>query len=237
MKKQQLEYRSALIIVLVVCWGCAGKPHELQLPWVGPEAALYITLFEVLDYQGKAEGALMPDWVHQYNYRAIQGIEDMAEYYDSYVFVGINSGKHYNALRLWAEAWTVHQDFALLVMERVHKRLVNAIQAHPETETPVYPDYEYGDFFEEALKAVADTYYNDVLQRAVFWQLKRYFQEDGSTVDREVYEFLVLSSITKEVLEKQIQALFAALPPLKTPLTAQQEAAVKRITEHFFDTF
>ncbi|MDR2807718.1 MAG: hypothetical protein LBB43_01775 [Spirochaetaceae bacterium] len=237
MKRESIFFLVSTVLAALIFFGCAGKPKEVLLPWTGFEQKRYITLFEVVDYQGKEEGKAIPNWVHQYNYTDMRGMENLAEYYDSYVFVASNSGTQFSALQLWAQAWTVHQDFFLMVMERVQNRLINAIQSPADGSAPVYPDYQYGAFFEKAIKAVADAHYNNVLQGETFWQLKRYLQEDGITVEREAYEFLVLSSINKELLQKQIQAIFADLPPFTPPLTKDQETAVKKVTENFFTLF
>ena len=232
MKSRFLFYYLVGICVLT---GCATGVKEIALPWVYEESDQYIKLFDVLDYQGKDEGTAIPDWVHQYNYIDTKAIENLAAYYDSYAFVGINSGLNFNALMLWALSWTAYQDFNLLVLERVQARLEGFL--NESSVSPLYPDYEYGAFFEKAIKAVVDAQYNEAFQDGLFWQLKRYYLNDGVTVDYEIYEFLTLNIINKKVLQEKITNIFDTLEPFSVPLTVRQAAKVSMAKEHFFDNF
>jgi hypothetical protein len=150
----------------------------------------------------------------------------MELYRDSYVFVGTNRGTNFRALGHWAEGFTAAQDFPRLAAIRIESRLLRAAS--------LYPDDEYGEFFEALVKKAFDAVYTGAVKERTFWIKQRYGEENSSI--REEYEFFVLVTIGKSEFQAQVRAILAEITTAKPP-TRDQAAAINRIKETFFEDF
>jgi hypothetical protein len=216
----------AVGLVALSVAGCASKPpaqnSNAQVPAKGPN-------YVVIDHKTMALGGTVPDWLEIYmNGGGLRDIEALPKYKDVFVFVGEDSGTNLNALRQWATGFSVAQDMARLVSTRVQARFAGAAAGSP--------DDEYGRYFENVVKTASDATYSGARKEADFWVLKRYFKEDGKTVDREVYDYYVLVTIDKETLKKQIENVLNGVKPDK-PLTKEQQTAVDRVKQSFYEGF
>jgi hypothetical protein len=159
--------------------------------------------------------------------QGIPGLEAMAGYEDRYLFVEVNSGTNLKALEQWRSGFSVSQDFAQMVSSRVRSRLIDAAGN---------PDRIYGRYFEGLIKTISDSNYSGVRRETDFWLFKRYFAEDGETIDREVYEYYILVSINKSILEEQIDLILRQVQ-IQTDSTREQTAAIERLRENFYEGF
>ncbi|MDR3342193.1 MAG: hypothetical protein LBT14_05280 [Treponema sp.] len=214
---------------IVLLTACIGGPKESFILPIPAPPVKQNQLALTIDYKTKASGEEIPEWVGHYEREGIPGIESLQEYQNKYVFVAKNTGANFNALSQWTAGFMVTHDFAQLVASRLQTRLTDAALL-------LYPDDEYGSFFEAAVKAASDTVYDGAAKEADFWLLKQYQAEDGVTVDREVYDFLVLVSITKNTLRYGIQNMLNTLQPGRPP-TKNQIAAINRVKGILFENF
>lgn len=224
MKKLYVAMAAALVALSVV--SCASKPAaqdtQSQVPAKGPN-------YVVIDHKTMALGGTIPDWLDVYmNGGGLRDIEALPKYKDVFVFVGEDTGTNLNALRQWATGFSVAQDMARLVSTRVQARFAGAAAGSP--------DDEYGRYFENVVKTASDATYSGARKEADFWIQKRYFKEDGKTVDREVYDYYVLVTIDRETLKKQIENVLNGVKPDK-PLTKEQQTAVDRVKQSFYEGF
>jgi hypothetical protein len=143
--------------------------------------------------------------------------------------VGTNRGTNFKALGHWETGFTTVQDFPRLAALRIEARLTEAAS--------LYPDDEYGDFFEILVKKASDAVYAGAVKEDSFWILGQYRQygESGSPI-QERYEFFVLTRIEKSDFQAQVRAIMADIKPPKPP-TREQAAAINQITETFFEDF
>jgi hypothetical protein len=214
------------IILLFSCAGTPGgtpAPALPSLPYTTDEAP-----YQIIEHGAGNLKEDLPDWVARYIADGISGVEALPRYADRYVFIGVNSGANFAALNHWAAGFTVAQDFPQLVSLRVLSRFIGDGQRSP--------DQDYGRYFEAAVKTAADTLYSDAFREAGFWLLKRYENEDDTADPREVYDFYILISIAKEMLQPQLnQVLLNAAEGLT--LTRDQTGAVNRLRESFYEGF
>jgi hypothetical protein len=162
-------------------------------------------------------------------------VESIPEFRNKYVFVGLSESSNFKALSQWEAAFTPAQDFARMVASRIEARLVAAAQT-------VIPDDTYGQFFETLIKTASDAQYQGAVKETGFWVRRlppadEAGEESAETeVNREVYDFLVLISISKDQLESRINTIFNAV---KTDINPKrnQAAAINRIGENFFEGF
>lgn len=238
MYRSRTEYKEAYVKKIVVALalaavaltaiGCAGKPKPAPAPAPAPAApARPAPKYEVLDHKSMGLGDI-PEWVMVYINEGVTGVEALSRYKDKFVFIGEDSGTNLNALRQWSTGFTVAQDLSRLVSTRVQAKFAGAAAGSP--------DDEYGRYFENVVKSASDATYSGARKETDFWILKRYFKEDGKTVDREVYDYYVLVSIDQATLKRQIDAVLNGVKPDR-PLSREQQTAVDRVKESFYEGF
>lgn len=218
----------SIIVVTVTLAGCASKPKGASGQLPAPEYVEKTEAYEVLDHKTKAVGQDVPEWVTRYISEGLLGVEGMPQYKEKYIFIGEDSGTNLNALRQWSTGFTVAQDFSRMVSTRVQARFAGAAAGSP--------DDAYGRYFENVVKNSSDATYHGARKETDFWLLKRYFQSDGKTVDREVYDFYVLVSIDKPILERQINDILNGVQADRAP-TREQASAIERVKEAFYEGF
>jgi hypothetical protein len=196
------------------------------LPWTPPASTQQISaknafLADVLDYKDSSRRDI-PLWVTAYFNG--ENIENLPQYRGKYLFVSRQIGNDLNVLsQLTGD---VEKDFPLLIASRVQKSLTRNIK--------IYPDAEYGAFFEEAVKAFYDANFEGIIKEDDFWIKRRITQEDG--MDSETFDFLTLVSVDKNILVLQINTLLFGVNPSEEP-TREQASAIIHIKNNFFNYF
>jgi len=205
-----------------------NNPQELPRPFDS---------WEIIESQNQASG--IPEWARLYFNNAVNEIEAMDRFRGKYIFIGENGGDNFSALQQWANGFTVEQDLPRLVTRRVEHRLV--------APASLYPDDEYGEYYEFFIRAVSNEEFLKAEKEQTFW-LKRKITADGGETDgiidsqskpgtaKERYEFLVLVSVDRETLQKQIQGIMAGIKT-KIPPTKDQAAAIAKMKNNIFEGF
>ena len=205
------------------------KQHELVSP---------LESWQIIESRnGRGESGI-PEWVHRYFESKHLGIETLDEYGGKYVFVGENWGENINILRQWADGFTGIYDLPRLVAARVERRLVSS--------AALYPDDEYGQYFETLIKRVADGEFSGAVKEQTYW-VKRARPPGGNEEEgeeepdqmnnaAELYEYLVLISIDSETLQDQLRQIMTGIKTTVPP-TRDQAAAINRIQQAFFEGF
>ncbi|MDR2743174.1 MAG: hypothetical protein LBB98_13630 [Treponema sp.] len=209
-------------------FSCAGIPDEVPAPALPFRTyTRNETPYQIIEHKAGNLKEDLPDWVVRYISDGISGVEALPRYANHYVFIGVNSGANFTALSHWSAGFIVDQDFSQLVSLRVLARFIGDGQRSP--------DRDYGRYFEAAVRNAADTFYPDAIREDNFWLLKRYENEDETGPD-EVYDFYILVSIAKDLLQSQLnQVLINAEEGLT--LTRDQIGAVNRLRESFYAGF
>ncbi|HOJ99641.1 MAG TPA: hypothetical protein PLW34_08775 [Termitinemataceae bacterium] len=224
---KRLVFAVLAVLAVGIFIGCASQPaatpeKPAEVPQKGPN-------YVVVDHKTMALGGTIPEWLEVYmNGGGLSDIEALPKYKDFYCFVAEDNGTNLNALKQWATGFSVTQEIARMVSTRVQARFAGAAAGSP--------DDEYGRYFENVVKAASDASYSGARKEADFWVLKRYFKPDGKTVDREVYDYYVLVVINKDTLKQQIDAVLNGVKPDK-PLTKEQQTAVDRVKQAFYEGF
>jgi hypothetical protein len=213
---------------LLIISGCVGNPKTVSALRPVPEYVEKTEAWEVLDHKTKATGQDVPEWVTRFISDGLPGVEEMSDYQDKYVFIGEDTGTNLNALRQWTTGFTVAQDFSRLVSIRVQARLTGAAAGSP--------DDVFGRYFENLVRTTSDTVYSGARKESDFWLFKRYFQADGTTVDREVFDFYILVTIDKELLQGQINDILNRVQ-MDVASTKGQTSAIDRIKQTFYEGF
>jgi hypothetical protein len=218
---------------------CAGEPRKIIIDpeasadplTANPPAGQTADSLSITESQNGPAGAFIPDWVYLFIRSGIKGVEALGRYSEKYVFIAENRGKNFNALDQWVTSFTAEQDFSILVAARIEKRLLDAAK--------LYPDDEYGDFFESLIKGVSDAGYSGAVKEETFWIKRRLVlpEQDPAgteTAAVEIYDFFVLVSIDKIALQNRIRDLMENI--VTTP-TRDQAAAINNIRQSFSEGF
>ncbi|MDR1637782.1 MAG: hypothetical protein LBR93_10660 [Treponema sp.] len=237
----------ALLLLVLVFSGCLLRQRqEIPLPGFPEEPAaegripVFKPMPRILDYEGKAAGGEIPEWVSRYFTEAGAGVERMAEYRGKYVFIGENLGANLSALIQWQAAFSPIQDFAQLAAARIEARLAKGAAGS-------YPDNVYGPFFEAAVKKAYDTKYQGIQKEKGFWVRlvppeippaapgeEETGLETEEAAERPAYVFLILLSAGRPDFEAQVEGILNSAKA-DLSLTRSQEAAVNRVRESFFN--
>jgi hypothetical protein len=206
---------------------CSSDPDTIPLE-PAPEYVTETENYKVIEHKNMLIGQDMPEWVTRYIADGVRGVEAMPIYKDVYVFIGEDKGSNLNALKQWVSGFSVAQDLARMVSFRVQMRFANAATGNP--------DDEYGRYFENVVKTVSDTSISGARKENDFWILKSIFKDDGKTVDREEYEYFVLVSVDKNLLQRQIDAVLDQAVADAAP-TRDEVIAIERVKTIFYEGF
>ena len=245
------RYSFIPLIAASLLFACAGQKGIIFLPDPALDRQELIDPLEswqIIESQNGSGETGIPEWVRRYYNKEIYGaafwgIESLDQYSGKYIFTGENRGENYNALLQWANGFTAEHDLPRLVAARVERRLVSSAS--------LYPDDEYGQFFENLIKKVSDGEYPGAVKEQTFWVKRKMIPTNAESPDGEIpagdeqpqtdaiterYEFLVLISINREALQKQLQEIMAGIKTIITP-TRDQTAKINKVQQTFFEGF
>jgi hypothetical protein len=230
---------SFLLITLLLLASCPGqgsrvifRPDPVQD--ILQEQTGTPEIWQIIESQNGPGEIEIPEWVYRYYNREIRVLESSGAYGNRYLFIGRSRGDNFIALQQWLDSFNVTYDFPRLVTQRVERRLV--------ASASLYPDDEYGDYFAKLIKEVSDSEFPGANEVQNFWVKRRMITEvsgDGlpdTDTEPERYEFLVLTSIDKETLQRQIREIMAGIKTTESP-TRGQTAAITNIQQLFFEGF
>lgn len=218
MKKINVLLVAALLVFSLAA--CGSGPKSVLEQKTPP--------YEVVDHKTMAIGGDIPAWVISYIDSGVQGVEALPAYKDKFVFIAEDEGTNKAALSLWMTGFNVGQEISRMVSTRVQAKFVGAAAGSP--------DDEFGRYFENVVKSAGEASYSGARKETDFWLLKRYFKANSKEVEKEVYTMYVLVTIDRATLERQIEAVLNGVQVDK-PLTSEQQTAVDRVKEGFYEAF
>jgi hypothetical protein len=246
--KQNVFPALLLLTVPLIFCACADQRNIVFRPDPeSPKQTETVVTGELIESQNGPAGKPLPEWVNRFINGGISRVEALGAYRDKYIFIGRNRGTSLKALDEWAARFTIAQDFPRLAAVRIEKRLLGAAS--------LYPDDEYGEFFEAVIKSAFDAEYPEALKGDSFWikwrvsaggetapdlsesaNIAGQDQEAGPPEDQDIYEFFVLISINKIMLQTRIQNIMKNTET-DVPPSRYQAAAISRIQQNFFEGF
>jgi len=216
----------SFFFVSVYLFSCVGQGGNLYYPV--PDSSQVETernmgVENIVDTRDGHSVDSLPEWLTAFLTGGTGAVEQLAEYQDKYVFIGINENNNLAALNRWGENFTAMYDFPVLAAARIERRMF--------LSASLYPDDEYGAFFEVMIKNAFSAEYEGTVKEDVFW-VKLIEGEDN----REIYRCFILLIIDKSVMQVIIRNLMAQSYTAVT-ITAAQIAAVTRLRQFFFNGF
>jgi hypothetical protein len=236
----------ALSVVLLVFLGaCTGlKANKADSAFYSTAAAAEADVAEltrVLDYAGKTDGAILPEWVREYLSADEGALEKTPQFYGTYCFVARADFDGLTPLTQWSESFDKDMDFPELVMSRVYKTLQKSSAALGS------PYAVYGEYSDKLVSTVKNTIFTDVNKNEQVWLLAEYAEPsenaetenlDGQNGDagQALYSYLVLLTMEKESFTTQMQLILDSVE-IEGKAGRQQLAAWNRLKNSFFEIF
>ena len=215
------------IFTVVLFVSCTGGPGKWVATTTDASPAEASGPYIITDYKNKNAGERIPEWVSLYLAKGVHEIETLEAYRGHYVFISGNEGNNFNALNQWTEGFSPELDFPRLAAARTEARFSSAV---------LYPDMEYGSFYEALIKSASDAFWTGAVREDDFWIHRSFYAIDDLDVYKDTLEFLILVTIERELFSSQLDAVFQSVKP-EPPPTKDQLAAINRVKARFYEGF
>jgi len=178
------------------------------------------------------DALFLPEWLTAFFNGGIEAVEAIDMYNDKYIYIAVHESGNFTALNIWAERFSVHQDFSMLAGARIEQRMISSAS--------IYPDYEYGLFFERLVKNAYTGDFPGMVKEDIYWIKIRKKNPDsaneGETAESEIFMFFILLSIDKPAMQNAVGEMMEKTLKEVTP-TREQAAAINRLRQNFFIGF
>ena len=230
-----------LILNTVIFISCAVQGNIVFVP-IPDESFFYtrrnlgIELNDIIQTKSGTDVRFIPQWLHSYINGGIEAVESINSDNDKYFFVGSNRGGNFAVLNIWSDFFSVKQDISPLVAVRIENRMIYMAS--------LYPDDEYGLFFERLMKNVYNSAFPDAVKEDTYWIKVR--NDNGN--NSELYMFFILASMDRLKLQAVItemmdKTVIDVAPPGRrsrrgfSEFASAQAAAVNNLRQTFFEGF
>ena len=173
-----------------------------------------------------AAGSL-PLWLITFINGGIEEVEKLDEYYGNFAYIGINEGANFNAIKMWADNFSAIRDFPMLSADRIQKRMISSAS--------LYPDDEYGAFFELMVKNAYNNVYPEAFIKDTYW-IKLKTGNDTTETPSHIYNYFILILIDRTAMQNAVLKMADAAYSSVTP-TAAQRTSITRLRQNFFTGF
>jgi len=191
-----------------------------------PETNDFVDLDGITETKNGKGGLNLPEWLLVFKDGGINAVEEMDQYYGKYCFIARNKGDNFEALTKWADNFPEAGAFTRLAAARIENRLTLNIA--------LYPDDEYGAFYEKLIKKAYDAEYPWTITEDSFW-IKKPGSLDANGFQSD-YEFFAFISIDKTIMQDEIKKMIEETRETVKPTRAQINA-INNIQLHFFEGF
>lgn len=220
-----------IIIIAIVLISCRGQGETAVFP-VPNSGILQMdepAFIGTANITGSQSGLVrnLPLWLRSFLDGGINAVESLEAYNNKYVFISVNEGENFNALTKWAEYFRTTQDFSILASARIERRFY--------LTTSLFPDDEYGEFFESIIKKANSAEYPGVVKDDTHWIRVRHESENGSEHSYN-YMFFILTTVEKINMQVFIRNMMTRTSAEVT-VNASQTTAINRLRQTFFEGF
>jgi hypothetical protein len=221
--------------LIFLLFSCAGRNNTGFVPI--PDNEYYKHEQKIIDISNITEtrdGGYLPDWLRAFFNGGIEEVERIDAYYNKFVFIAGNEGVNFFALNIWANNFSQIKDFPIFAAKRIEKRMI--------LSAVLYPDDEYGVFFETMVKKAYNAEYPGVVKEDTYWVK---FSDNGDNIlnngesanaNTEIYNFYILLTIDRMKLEPVISGMMAETMAVVTPTDAQR-TSINRLRQYFYQGF
>jgi len=214
----------------IIYISCVSQSENLYIPV--PDSSYFvinrtigIDIDSIIDFKNTGTNA---EWLYAFLEGGIEAVELKDQYNDKYVFISVNKDENFPILEKWAENYSEIRDFPMLAAARIEKKMI--------LSSSLYPDDEYGLFFERLVKNAFTSLYPGTVKEDISWIKLKSDNENSNNNLNEIYMFFVLITIDKQVLQNQITNMITHVLTSVSPTSAQR-ASINRLRQTFFEGF
>ena len=188
-------------------------------------AGIGIDINSIIETKDGTSLRSIPEWLRVFINGGIEAVESLDRFSNKYVYIGINKGTDTAALNKWAEIFSAAYDFPVLAAERIEKRMI--------ASASLYPNDEYGAFFERMVIKAYGTSYTGTSKEDTYW-IKAIIDNENN--DAETFMYFILITIDKYTMQSIIKNMLIQTEN-SVKLTAAQNISVNRLQQNFFEGF
>jgi len=218
---------TSCVFFVVLFFSCAGQNNAF-VPVPDFDVFVSEQKFDIDNIietkNGSSAAGSLPEWLLAFAEGGIKLVEQLESFRDKYVFVAANEGENFIALNKWAENFTAVYDLAILAAIRIEERMI--------LNASLYPDYEYGLFYENLMKIAYGTEYRDAVKEGFFWFKRRPARDEAP----EIFNFFILLTIDKNTMQSIIRNMMAQASAA-APSSRAQGTSINRLRQAFFEDF
>ena len=219
-----------LIFLIALCLTvCAGQERLVFTPDSDYKDIFLhqnnlLEIENIIETKGGPGKENIPEWLINFINSGTEEVERMEFFTGQYCFIERTEGSNFDALNKWADHFSVFHDFPKLAGTRIERRMVSSAS--------LYPDDEYGAFFEMMIKTAFAAEYSDDFFKDSFWIKK------GTNLNEigYIYEFFIIISIDKEIMQTVINNIIDEVLTAVNP-TRVQSSLIRRLQQTFFEEF
>jgi hypothetical protein len=211
----------------MISYSCANKTGSVFTPVPDPAYFEKDKIIEIgVITETRDGGSRLPAWLSAYLTGGIEAVEQIERYSGKYMFIGHSQGLNFAAMDKWTGIYSTERDFSILAASRIERRMIANVS--------LYPDDEYGLFFETMVKKAYSTVYRGVQKEDVYWVKTK--NETDEPDDDGLYVFFVLVSIDKITMQSVISNMITESAASVT-VTNTQRSSINRLRQNFFEGF
>ena len=200
----------AAVALVALLAGCATTPDPSD------EA---VQPFVVLEHRGSSRGVDAPEWV-RVSLEGAQAVEQMDEFEGKYAIIVEETGEDLRGVEMWAQNFSAPSQIAQRVSTRVEQRFAGAAAGEVD---------EIDTYMENVVKTLSDAQFSGFSLAGEWWVKYRWYEEDRETVDRDEYRYIVLYTIDRDVLDRQVDnAISSVEAEMREPQTDNE----RTVREH-----
>ena len=221
------------MLCIFILFSCAAQGNLIVFPAPdksSSESGKPVEIGDITDSRDMEKEPYLPDWLSAFLGGGIEAVERIEAYAGSYLFIAVNQGVNFTSLSKWAGNFSAEHDFPLLAAERIDRRM--------NVSNSMYPDEEYGIFYETFVKNAYNGEYQDAVKEDTYW-IKAVTGGSGGQESAglaEVFIFYVLVSIDTAAMQDAVFDFFSQALASSAPAGAQA-AAINRLRQNFFEGF
>jgi len=228
----KLFFAGICFLYAIILFSCAAKTSSVYIPVPDHEYVKYekniLNIGNITENKNGPSVENMPVWLSAYINGGIEGVERIYSGRGKYVFIGYNEGVNLTALNMWADNFSVVRDFTNLAAQRIERRMLSV--------SKLYPDDEYGLFFETTVKNAYRKVYSGAVKEDVCWIKVKDNNENGEPVSEEIYKYFILVTMDRMTMQVIIDDMIEEANSVVTP-TAAQKNAINHLRQTFFEEF
>ena len=219
------KYTPAIFFLIPLIFSCAGRANTAFVPV--PDLEYFKQehkIFDISTITETRDGTFyLPDWLIVFFNSGIEEVEKLDSYYGKYVFIVSNEGANFGALNIWASSFSEVKDFSMLAGRRIERRMIST--------SSLYPDDEYGIFFETMIKKAYSAEYPGVTKEDTYWI--KYTDNSENNFGNEIYVFFILFTANIMTTQSFITGMISETINDVSP-TGSQRTIINRLRQNFF---